>query len=121
LAPLLGNALSDANREQLKRDYRGLFDAVSAALVAADPIGLIADGAPVDEYEPEVGTILPRLKDAHDASDVEGILHEEFTRWFGPAVAGARGQYLTASLAVWRVCQSPDQLPDYPITKLPNS
>jgi len=108
-------------REQRKRDYGGLFDAVSAALIAADPIGLIADGAPIDEYEPEVETILPRLKDAHDASDVEVILHEEFTRWFGPAVAGARGRYLTASVAVWRASQSPNQLPDSPITRLPNS
>jgi hypothetical protein len=115
--------LSDrAKREQLNRDYRGAFDAVSAALVASDPTGLIADGTPADEYEPQVGTNLPRLRDAHDASDVEGIVYEEFVRWFGPSVAGGRERDQPASVAVWSAWQqSRNQLPDYPITNLPNS
>jgi hypothetical protein len=35
-----------------------------------------------DEYEPEVGTILPRLKTAHSVPDIRQIIREEFLRWF---------------------------------------
>jgi hypothetical protein len=34
----------------LKRNYVALVEAVSAAIDSADPIGLLAGGAPLDEY-----------------------------------------------------------------------
>ena len=45
-----------------------------------DPVGLAAAGAPRDEYYPEVGTIIPRLKDALGPADVRHIVHQEFVR-----------------------------------------
>ena len=36
-----------------------------------------------DKYDPEVGSILPRLKGAHNVDDVRRIVYEEFTYWFG--------------------------------------
>jgi hypothetical protein len=70
-----------------KRDYRRLFDEVRAILNRHDPMGLIAIGCPDDEYEPEVGTILPRLSRANGPADVEVIVAEEFLDWFAERLA----------------------------------
>ena len=51
-------------KRDAKRQFAALREAVSRALRDADPIGLIEGGAPVDEYDPEVGTVLPRLRGA---------------------------------------------------------
>ena len=75
------------NKREGKAKFRALRAAVSEVLREADPVGLIEIGAPRDEYDPEVGTILPRLRDATSASDVHRILHEEFVRSFGKDVA----------------------------------
>ena len=48
-----------------------------------DPIGLASSGAPHDEYEPEVGTIIPLLRSADSVEDVTRIVYQEFSRWFG--------------------------------------
>jgi len=64
---------------ELKKQYGALFDTVSAALYASDPLG-INTGGNTDVYDSETGTILPRLKDAHSADDVQVILYEEFVR-----------------------------------------
>lgn len=57
--------------------------AVRVALNASDPVGLLADGAPIDEYESEVGTIVPRVTKAQNVDEVREAVHEEFARWFG--------------------------------------
>ena len=70
-------------RQSLKAAYGSLYSDVSRLLREADPIDLIAIGAPDDEYDPEVSTILPRLREANAAADVQRIVHEEFVQWFG--------------------------------------
>ena len=35
-----------------------------------------------DEYDPEVDTILPRLKESKNPKDVNLIVREEFAKWF---------------------------------------
>jgi hypothetical protein len=79
--------MSFEHRAEVKRRFGKLFDEVAAALFAADPIG-INFGHNTDEYEPETGTILPRLGECRSASDVRRITHEEFVRWFSAETAG---------------------------------
>ena len=67
-----------------------------------DPIELISIGAPHDEYDPEVGTILPRLKEASSARDVQQVLHEEFTKWFNAELAGPSESYQAAAQELWQ-------------------
>ena len=50
-----------ADRQRLKAEYGRLFHEVQALLFRHDPIGINFEDN-VDEYAPEVGTILPRLK-----------------------------------------------------------
>ena len=56
-----------------QRKYARLVEAVSQAVDRADSIGLLAMGCPADEYGPEAGTSIPRLKTAENAQDVRAI------------------------------------------------
>lgn len=73
---------------ELKQAYGELYAEVSRLVHEADPIRLIAIGAPDDEYDVEVSTILPRLHEATSASDVHRIVYEEFVHWFDADIAG---------------------------------
>jgi hypothetical protein len=68
-----------AQRAELRRIYGDLFEAVSAILFRRDPMG-INFVENTDEYEPEVGTILPRLRTCMTEADVRRVVHEEFSR-----------------------------------------
>lgn len=92
----------DSNRKEVKRTYGKLFTAVSDALFQADPIG-INFGGNTDEYDPEAGTIIPRLKTANSAQDTQAIIYEEFKNWFGTDTAGNQGQYQAVSVKIWEL------------------
>jgi hypothetical protein len=81
--------------------YQALVAAVERAINEADPIGLLGAGAPADEYGPEIGTILPRIKNAQRPGDVTDVLHEEFLRWFGEGTAGPRQAYEAPARQIW--------------------
>jgi len=88
-------------RQSLKAAYGSLYSEVSRLLREDDPISLIAMGAPDDEYDPEVSTILPRLREANAAVDVQRIVHEEFVRWFGADIAGPLTDYADVAARIW--------------------
>jgi hypothetical protein len=78
-----------------------LFDDLSAALFQDDPVGINFESN-TNEYEPEVGTILPRLKNCASVADVKQVLLEEFRHWFGAdAPPAERIENLAAE--VWRL------------------
>ena len=79
--------------QSLRAAYGSLYANVSRLLREADPMGLIAMGAPDDEYDPEVSTILPRLREAKAAVDVQRIVHEEFVRWFDADLVRSLADY----------------------------
>jgi len=74
-------------RDELKRRYRVAYQRLNDIIFSEDPIG-INFKENTDEYEPEVGTILPRLRDCRSKDDVERVVHEEFVRWFDVQTAG---------------------------------
>ncbi len=88
-------------RANLRGEYGVLYDRLVALLFESDPID-INYGFNTDEYEPEVGTILPRLKYAETVQDVETIIHEEFCRWFDAEDVGPRNRYQAIATEVWR-------------------
>jgi hypothetical protein len=82
--------------------YQNLHRGLTALLYRHDPLGLAASGAPKDEYEPEVSTIIPRLKDANSAEDVRRIVHEEFLHWFdSEETAGPESAYSGIAQDIW--------------------
>lgn len=90
-------------RRALKAEYGDLFDAVANVLFRADPVGISFDNPNLDEYEPEAGTILPRLKDCVSADDALRVVHEEFTSWFDADTAGAQEHYQQIAFEIWKL------------------
>ena len=95
-------AISDEmeKRKVVRREYTALFDTLSKLLFDADPIGINLESN-TDEYEPEVGTIIPRLKEANNEEDVLRIIHEEFCRWFDVKTAGPIDAYREVAAQAW--------------------
>lgn len=91
-----------SRRHLFRRDYRPLRRAVSRIVAQADPIGLLALGAPADEYDGEVDVILPRLAAARSQDDVRTIVRNEFVRRFGEDIAGPPERYDAAAGEIWR-------------------
>jgi hypothetical protein len=90
----------------MKRDYATLFAEVRRILNRHDPVGLIRMGMPEDEYEPEVGTILPRLREAARPQDVQRLLHEEFQHWFGSDTSmSGYEEFASAASEVWEALE----------------
>ncbi len=89
------------NRRTLRQKYRAIRRQVSAILREADPISLISAGAPADEYELEVGTIVPRIGEAASPELLQIIIHEEFVFWFGAEIAGPPEGYERTAEAIW--------------------
>ena len=84
--------------------YQNLHRGLTALLYRHDPIGLAAAGAPKNKYDPEVSTIIPRLKDAKNAEDVRRIVHEEFLHWFdGEETAGPDSAYTAIAQDIWEL------------------
>jgi hypothetical protein len=91
-------------RRQLKAVYGAMFDEVVALLFRHDPAGISFDEN-TDEYEPEVGTILPRLRTCNSADEVRRIVHQEFVRWFDPVTAGPESAYSEIASGIWDLWQ----------------
>jgi hypothetical protein len=89
------------DRADLRERYKTLFAQVSNALWTANPIGIY--GGPDDEYDPEVGTILPRLETARSPDDVQKIVFEEFARWFGKSSVGEYENFSEVSGTIWEL------------------
>lgn len=94
----------EAEKKNLKDEYGNLVYSISGILLTHDPIG-INFGFNTDEYDPETGTILPRLKTCRSAEDVTTVVHEEFQQWFGSDTAGSRDKYNLIAAEIWELWQ----------------
>jgi hypothetical protein len=67
-----------ADRDLIRKQYPGLYEAVSNAMFKKDPIGL-NDKTNTDEYDLEAALVCPRLKNCSSSDDVKNVLFEIFT------------------------------------------
>jgi hypothetical protein len=86
----------------MKNEYGELYDKVSELLFRLDPIGINSE-TNTDEYEPETGTILPRLKQCSSVDDAQKMIHEEFVRWFDRGTAGPESSYFEIAQEIWKL------------------
>jgi hypothetical protein len=84
----------------LREEFKGLYDRLAAILFEEDPAGINFEDN-TDEYEPEVRTTLPRLKDCRSVQDVQAVVHEEFIRWFDAETVGPRERYHKIATRIW--------------------
>lgn len=82
--------------------------AVSRILARHDPMGLVAGGAPADEYDVEARTIERRLAEAVSPEDMRRIAREEFARWFNEETAGPESRYESVAGELWELAH-PEQ------------
>ena len=87
-------------RKAVLIEYPELFNTLSSLLFKADPIGINFE-TNTDEYDPEIGTIIPRLRAAQSEADVQRIVHEEFFRWFDKKTAGPLEDYRDIASQIW--------------------
>jgi hypothetical protein len=92
--------LSRWRRSYVKRRYANLFNEASAVLFRHDPIGINFEDN-TDEYDPEAGSILPRLSRCHSSTDARRVVFEEFCKWFGPETAGDEMRYEAIAAELW--------------------
>ncbi len=92
-----------AKRAVIKKEYGNLFETVSEILFRHDPIWINFEDN-TDEYDPEVGTILPRLKYCYSSEDVLAVIHEEFNKWFNDD-DGNKDGYPKIAEEVWTAWQ----------------
>ena len=89
-------------RRQLRKRYGELFDLTAALLFRHDPIGINFENNS-SEYEPEAGTILPRLRGCQSVEDARRVIHQEFVRWFEADNAGPEEHYSTIASEIWQL------------------
>lgn len=87
----------------IKQQNPEFFDAVSAAMYRSDP-ARINLGCNPDEYDPEAGTVIPRLEFCASEDDVMGVLYEEFCRWFGEGIMPPMEFYKELAAEIWALC-----------------
>ena len=90
-----------ARKKAMKQDYPQIYDRVTAILFEEDPIGINYEFN-TDEYEPETGSILPRIGSCRSAEELQRVVHEEFVRWFGAVTAGPFERYTRIAARIWR-------------------
>jgi hypothetical protein len=95
-------------REAIKAKYPELFYKMRKCFFAHDPIGINFE-TNTDEYDPEVGTIIPRLSTCRSKSDVLVVVHEEFIKWFGEDTAGDMSSYEKIAEEVWKLWSEAQQ------------
>ena len=87
--------LIDLDLKEVKQSHADIFFSVREIISKHDPIGLMAIGAPEDEYDPEVKTIVYQIKNVHTLEQIQDLLHQEFMRWLNEkSIVGERESYL---------------------------
>ena len=89
-------------RQRLRAAYGDLYQDLADLLFRLDPVGINFEGNS-DEYEPEMGTILPRLRACRSEDDVLSVVHEEFVRWFDAGTAGTKERYRKTAAEIWEL------------------
>lgn len=92
-------------REVLKAKYSDFFAEVSSLMFKHDPVG-ISFSDNTDEYDPEAGTVIPRIGLCKTAAELTDVLHEEFCRWFDAETVGPRSHYEALAQAIWSLADT---------------
>jgi hypothetical protein len=71
-------------RMKTRDDYKRALAAVTSVVHCWDPYGLLAGGAPSDEFDPEIAQVVTRIPHIHTAQDAANALSLVFSEAFEP-------------------------------------
>jgi|GEM_PF-1357198 len=94
--------LALADCDKVRKQDPQLFKAVSAVMFKLDPMGINYQ-TNTDEYDPEVGLLIPQLKKCSSPDDVAGALFEIFKSQFDADMAGKRERYDGLAKEIWKI------------------
>ena len=75
------------------RLYKIVFDGVSEIVNSHDPVGLIAGGAPLNEYHDSVNHIVELLRDSTNEGVLKSNIQAVFEEKFGSSLAMCNPNY----------------------------
>jgi len=74
------------NKKELKEKYFDLFKHVSETINEWDPYSLLETGAPSDEFDSEIASIVARIKEIKTENDAILVISEIFKKSFDDEV-----------------------------------
>ena len=77
-------------------EYKRQFSIIKQIVNDVDPIGLISGGAPEDEYESEIVSVISLINDKRDTNKVDQII-SIFNESFGQEVGDSKQYELMAN------------------------
>lgn len=90
--------LERRQRERKRRD-RSRYELLEELFFRHDPIRIAAVR---DEYDPEVGLLLPKLDRVRSERELTDEIFVIFQRMFSPEIAGARKSYEPIARDIWQ-------------------
>jgi len=81
----------------MNKQYKALFLEVREIINKSDPIGLLKQGAPDDEYEKEVQEIIAGLNKCKNANQTQELIYRVFKNNFGENTVGNIELYIDAA------------------------
>lgn len=101
---LMKDEFSTLDLNSVKSKYGNKFLELRRIINEHDPLSLLEDGAPEDEYEPGVKTIIVQLEGSRTKVQVQELVYREFLQWFGDnTMTGAKEacRKLAADIHAW--------------------
>lgn len=96
----------EQREHQRRQEYGWFYDRLMEILYEHDPVGLIAFGAPKDEYSVEVDAFLPLLPGMQSPILLSQVLYEVFVQMFDEQMMRSRRAAFDSLAAdVWNVFQ----------------
>lgn len=85
----------------MENTYESVFEKARQIMNAHDPVDL--NGAPWDEYDPEIEAILNRYANAGDVDELTEIVWEVFVLLFNDRIAGPKEKYRPLAQDLWNL------------------
>jgi len=73
-----------SSKKKYKEKYKQIFSLVQVVINRWDPYGLLEGGAPEDEFESEIASVVAKIKTIKTENDAARALSEVFSEAFEP-------------------------------------
>lgn len=96
------DSLFSLDNDSVKKAYTITYLELRSIINKHDPIGLLSGGAPEDEYDPEVKTIIVQLTEGQSEQQILDLIYKEFLRWFGKeSIIGPKEAYKSIAFDIY--------------------